>query len=122
MRPALCPRHFAPQLSAKRVRAEIEGLTEVKRVVCGGCLDFKACACDHSRTCGVRLSRAPATPRGSRARARRAAVQVIIALDVGAFGEWEKYQFCPEGDFIAKLAAIDGISGVETQTYTFMTV
>ena len=38
----------------------------------------------------------------------------------GKFGAWEGFEFCPETDFLAKLAAIEGISCVESQTFTFM--
>jgi hypothetical protein len=47
---------------------------------------------------------------------------VIISLPAPKFGEWEKAMFAPEEDFLAKLKAIDGISLVETQTYTLMSM
>jgi hypothetical protein len=46
--------------------------------------------------------------------------KVVISLDVGKFGAWEENKFAPEEDFLSKLKAIDGISVVETQTYTLM--
>ncbi len=46
--------------------------------------------------------------------------KVITSLDAGSFGKWEEAGFAPEEDFIAKLKAIDGISLVETQTFTLM--
>merc|ERR1719296_554289 len=46
--------------------------------------------------------------------------KVITSLPADKFGEWEKASFAPEEDFLAKLKAIDGISEVETQTYTLM--
>jgi hypothetical protein len=36
------------------------------------------------------------------------------------FKAWEAASFSPEADFLEKLRAIDGISVVETQTYTLM--
>jgi hypothetical protein len=64
----------------------MDGVKEVQRVVCGGCLDFK----------------------------------VITSLSADKFGAWEATEFAPEQDFLAKLKGIDGISVVETQTYTLM--
>ena len=34
------------------------------------------------------------------------------------FGAWEEAAFAPEGKVLAELGAIDGISSVETQTFT----
>mmetsp|Transcript_21567 Transcript_21567/g.61990 ORF Transcript_21567/g.61990 Transcript_21567/m.61990 type:complete len:113 (+) Transcript_21567:67-405(+) len=48
--------------------------------------------------------------------------KVITACDAGKFGDWEGKQFAPEADFLAKLEAISGISQIETQTYTLMTM
>lgn len=64
----------------------IDGVKNVQRIVCGGCLDFK----------------------------------VVTALSADAFGAWSDKAFAPETDFLAKLQAIDGITQVETQTYTLM--
>jgi hypothetical protein len=66
----------------------VDGVKDVQRVVCGGCMDFK----------------------------------VIISLSAPKFGEWEKAKFAPEEDFLAKLKAIHGISLVETQTFTLMSM
>jgi len=44
--------------------------------------------------------------------------KVITKLPAGAFGDWEKAEFAPEKDFLAKLGAIEGVTAVETQTYT----
>merc|ERR1711908_184298 len=63
---------------------ELKQIGDVKRVVCGGCLDFK----------------------------------VVISAPAEKFGEWEGNKFAPEESFISKLSAIEGISAVETQTYT----
>eukprot|EP00965_Chrysotila_dentata_P162602 5369072-Pleurochrysis_carterae.AAC.2 len=46
--------------------------------------------------------------------------KVITALDADKFGEWEEKEFAPESDFLEKVKAIDGISMVETQTFTLM--
>jgi hypothetical protein len=64
----------------------LDGVKEVQRVVCGGCLDFK----------------------------------VITSLPAEKFKAWEEKEFAPEADFLEKLKAIDGVSQVETQTYTLM--
>jgi hypothetical protein len=64
----------------------LDGVKDVQRVVCGGCLDFK----------------------------------VITSLPVDKFKAWEEKEFAPEADFLEKLKAIDGISQVETQTFTLM--
>lgn len=48
--------------------------------------------------------------------------KVITSLTAEKFGDWEKAAFAPESDFLAQLKKIDGISDVETQTYTFMTM
>ena len=65
---------------------KVDGLVEVERVVCGGCLDFK----------------------------------VVTTLSADKFGDWEGKEFAPESDFLKKLEGIDGISVIETQTYTKM--
>ena len=44
--------------------------------------------------------------------------QVITSLDAEKFGDWEGAEFKPEADVLAKLEAIEGISLVETQTFT----
>jgi hypothetical protein len=44
--------------------------------------------------------------------------KVIISLPAEKFGAWEENKFAPEEAFLAKLKSIDGISTVETQTYT----
>ena len=46
--------------------------------------------------------------------------KVITSLTADKFGAWEEKKFGPEEDFLAKLKSIDGISQVETQTYTLM--
>ena len=48
--------------------------------------------------------------------------KVIIALSAATFGDWGEKKFEPEEEFLAKLRAIDGISLVETQTFTLMTM
>ena len=44
--------------------------------------------------------------------------KVVTKLSAAAFGEWEKAAFAPEAEFLEKVKAIDGITSVETQTYT----
>lgn len=46
--------------------------------------------------------------------------KVITSLPITEFKEWESNEFTPEADFLTKLKAIDGITSVETQTYTLM--
>jgi hypothetical protein len=65
---------------------KVDGVKDVQRVVCGGCMDFK----------------------------------VVTSLSAEKFGVWEESKFAPEEAFLAKLKEIDGISEVETQTYTLM--
>jgi len=65
---------------------KVDGVKDVQRVVCGGCMDFK----------------------------------VITSLPADKFPAWEESEFSPEKDFLEKLKAIDGISQIETQTFTLM--
>jgi len=44
--------------------------------------------------------------------------KVVTKLSAAAFGEWEKMNFAPEAEFLETLKSIDGVSSVETQTYT----
>lgn len=46
--------------------------------------------------------------------------KVITSLPADKFGAWEENKFEPEESVLAKLKAIDGVSVVETQTYTIM--
>ena len=46
--------------------------------------------------------------------------KVVTSLEAGKFGAWEESKFAPEEDFLAKIKEIEGISTVETQTYTLM--
>ncbi|KAG7374438.1 hypothetical protein IV203_013533 [Nitzschia inconspicua] len=48
--------------------------------------------------------------------------KVIISLPAEKFGEWEKEKFAPEESFLEKIKKIDGVSVVETQTFTLMPV
>ena len=43
---------------------------------------------------------------------------IITALEEPKFGEWDAQGFAPEGDVLAALKAVPGISQVETQTFT----
>jgi hypothetical protein len=47
--------------------------------------------------------------------------KVAVSLDAGAFDAWKKDKFTPEKDFLDMLGVIDGISSIETQTYTVRT-
>mmetsp|Transcript_28441 Transcript_28441/g.42552 ORF Transcript_28441/g.42552 Transcript_28441/m.42552 type:complete len:113 (+) Transcript_28441:114-452(+) len=46
--------------------------------------------------------------------------KIVTSLQADKFGEWEKASFAPEAEFLEKIKAIDGITEVETQTYTIM--
>ena len=46
--------------------------------------------------------------------------KIITSLDAESFGKWEAAKFAPEETFLEKLKAIDGITAVETQTFTLM--
>lgn len=48
--------------------------------------------------------------------------KVVTQLDAENFGKWESGGFAPEEDFLGKVKAIEGVSSVETQTYTLMTM
>jgi hypothetical protein len=48
-------------------------------------------------------------------------MQVITSLPAGdKWAAWAATNHAPEEAFLAKLKSIDGVSLVETQTYTFM--
>jgi hypothetical protein len=44
--------------------------------------------------------------------------KVITSLSADDFGPWAESGFAPEASFISMLQDIDGISAIETQTYT----
>merc|ERR1711920_1119943 len=44
--------------------------------------------------------------------------KVVVKLSAAAFGDWEKSGFEPEKAFLAVLGSIEGLSAIETQTYT----
>uniref|UniRef100_A0A061QUB2 Uncharacterized protein n=2 Tax=Tetraselmis sp. GSL018 TaxID=582737 RepID=A0A061QUB2_9CHLO len=44
--------------------------------------------------------------------------KVITGLEAGAIADWEANGFAPEKQFLEKLAAIPGVTNIETQTYT----
>jgi hypothetical protein len=44
--------------------------------------------------------------------------KVITSLPAEKFGEWEAKEFAPEAAFLEKLKGINGVSLVETQTFT----
>lgn len=48
--------------------------------------------------------------------------KVIVSLDETTFGEWEEMGFAPEAELLKRLNEIDGVSSVETQTYTLMSM
>ena len=44
------------------------------------------------------------------------------SMSADAFGAWEAEGFAPEKQFLEELAAIPGISSIETQTFTLMSM
>ena len=47
--------------------------------------------------------------------------KVVTSIPAGdKFNAWKERNFAPEEEFLFKLKSIDGISAVETQTYTIM--
>ena len=46
--------------------------------------------------------------------------KIITQLDAQSFGTWEGRKFSPENKFLEALRDIEGVSSVETQTYTLM--
>ena len=64
----------------------IKGVKSVKRVVCGGCHDFK----------------------------------IIVEISADCYDAWSKAKHAPEADVISSFKTVEGVSSVETQTYTFM--
>lgn len=48
--------------------------------------------------------------------------KVITSLPEEKFGAWEEAKFAPEESFLEKIKKIEGVSAVETQTYTLMPV
>lgn len=48
--------------------------------------------------------------------------KIITALDASIFGDWEGKEFHPEKAFLAAVKVVPGISAVETQTYTLMSM
>jgi hypothetical protein len=48
--------------------------------------------------------------------------KIIVALDAAKFEAWSGAEFAPEAAFLAAAREIPGVSQVETQTYTIMTL
>mmetsp|Transcript_40315 Transcript_40315/g.101255 ORF Transcript_40315/g.101255 Transcript_40315/m.101255 type:complete len:157 (-) Transcript_40315:126-596(-) len=48
--------------------------------------------------------------------------KVVVKLPLDQFSSWEKAAFEPEAKFLQALGEIEGISNIETQTYTLETV
>mmetsp|Transcript_17453 Transcript_17453/g.20916 ORF Transcript_17453/g.20916 Transcript_17453/m.20916 type:complete len:148 (-) Transcript_17453:91-534(-) len=44
--------------------------------------------------------------------------KLMTTVPLDDFGPWEEKEFAPEGEFLAKIKAIEGVSQVETQTIT----
>ena len=72
--------------ASRRADFQVEGVKSVQRVVCGGCLDFKA----HGIACIVD-AQGHVTPQ-----TLRNASQVVVKLPADKFGDWENAGFAPE--------------------------
>ena len=48
--------------------------------------------------------------------------KVVISLPESKFGDWESNSFAPEESFLEEIRNIEGVTLVETQTYTLMAV
>eukprot|EP00467_Chlorarachnion_reptans_P004048 CAMPEP_0114497290 /NCGR_PEP_ID=MMETSP0109-20121206/6243_1 /TAXON_ID=29199 /ORGANISM="Chlorarachnion reptans, Strain CCCM449" /LENGTH=111 /DNA_ID=CAMNT_0001674657 /DNA_START=54 /DNA_END=389 /DNA_ORIENTATION=- len=48
--------------------------------------------------------------------------KISVSVSADAFGDWEKAEFTPEKKFLEAAAKIDGVTKVETQTFTLMPV
>jgi hypothetical protein len=48
--------------------------------------------------------------------------KVIVSLSADAWAGWELAKFAPEEEFLSSLKEITGLSAIETQTYTIMTL
>jgi hypothetical protein len=48
--------------------------------------------------------------------------KVIVSLTADKFGDWEASKFAPEESFLEALKGIGGISVIETQTFTLMSM
>ena len=48
--------------------------------------------------------------------------KIIVSLEAAKYGAWESAKFAPEETFLAALKSIDGLTVIETQTYTLMTL
>jgi hypothetical protein len=107
----------------------VPGCSGVKRIVCGGCQDFKIITAVSAENFGdwevssedmvylEALSLRTSTPANQ---------HMMQDLDDNAFFLYFPSQqgksFAPEADILAAMKAIEGVSTVETQTYTFMDV
>ena len=94
-----------PKISVQRVVCG--GFVSVQRVVCGGLrLKFLSGFVSVQRVvCGGCHD-----------------FKVIINLNAPDIGVWESAKFEPEEEFLGKLKAIPGVSTVETQTFTLVTI
>mmetsp|Transcript_65740 Transcript_65740/g.132320 ORF Transcript_65740/g.132320 Transcript_65740/m.132320 type:complete len:145 (-) Transcript_65740:399-833(-) len=46
--------------------------------------------------------------------------KIITSVDAAKFGDWEAAGFAPEEKFLAEVSKLEGITTVETQTFTIM--
>jgi hypothetical protein len=88
----------------------VKGVKEVKRIVCGGCLDFKVIIALDAAVYGDWEAQVSDIPWVIPIKAHQMNAPVPV-----------RQEFSPEKAFLEALGSITGISNVETQTFTFMT-
>ena len=91
--------------------AAVKGVKEVKRIVCGGCLDFKVIIALDAAVYGDWEAQVNEV----------SSVTPITAHQMLNSPLPVRQEFAPEKAFLEALGSIPGISNVETQTFTIMT-
>ena len=101
---------YLPQIKASSSDAT------VNRLVCGSCLDFKLMTTvSVNFVYYVVFYLRIILPEDIMSHILTSTLHKVPLDD---FGPWEEKGFAPEGEFLEKLKAIDGVSQVETQTIT----
>jgi hypothetical protein len=95
----------------------VPGCTGVKRIVCGACQDFKIIVSVPAGSFGAwEVSvRAPVM-------VERLSLRTALKKLCAPYSLWQGKNFAPETEILAAMNAIEGVTDVETQTYTFMEV
>jgi len=98
---------------------KVDGVISVERVVCGGGLDFKVVTTLPGKFWVATTGDAAIEQSGKfLAELCLTLRRLWIPLQADKFGAWEEKKFAPEEKFLEKLDGIDGVTFVETQTYT----